>query len=1005
MDLDPLSTEPPPFPSITHPYPPQVEVDPTCGPVPTNAWMTNLFYESQGNNAPTIPDPYILRVNDGYGGNYGLSIRQPSTKMIGYHPPTDTIPSDAAGYYLNTQVVDVRLTAVEWTVEPRRTIKAFDLLSVTLELSGGGGSARFPIVRGMAYVTALYDQLTPQFYTQHAMIDIDCAVKSNGEYYGDRFVVRFNDNPTSCFVIYALNGPLTLHLVGTQNLVCQHIYRGTVRVAKVPNTEAIQVLDDLRQVIPTGGTVNGRVIGEMCHYEFQWHCINDDGKVLIPDMMKVILQQARRDIETDVAAHCLKPDNYFAGKGLQKYALLALILGAPETGFNESPQGHALAVEVLDRLKQVLCVFIDNQQPDPFRYDTSYKGIVARSGLNVEQGGTGDRHAAFGHSYYNDHHYHQGYLVVAAAIVHHLDRSWRTADLIAWTEALIRDVNNPSTRDPFFTVFRCWDWFAGHSWAGGIKVGGALDGRDQESHSEAINFYWGQKLWGLATGREAVAQMATLQLSIFKRAANAYFFMRDDNPNHPREFVKNKVPGIFFEHKVDYTTYFGRQREYIHGIQMMPITPVLKVMKDAQFMEEERPMLLPLPNNPWRSILSTHYPQLDSSLSLPVDDGLLLSRVGIGSFVDDGQEKVFYGYVFPSTTRQPLYYRFKDIEKLLLHGQRLLLTHLVPPIYLTGGCHWVDDKGDSYLRGDAIVDAAVKLNNFRAAELCKMSLQDVLAGVADPILNKVEGLRKADRMVEEEVDMSFTKKTEDSVVKTEPQSPHLRSLVDEPRPSNVRYKVISVTPEDLQPTEAAERRKRPGTQHPMSIDSLTNGQDGQKSDTLHGSASRSPEHEEDRQRRKKLKFSASNGRSESDMAEQVRNSLRIKQQQQAIIESRQQQSHVPSPLPVPSNTSYPPPPSSHLSRTYPPNTSPDSHRPPKLNKKGLTIFTPAYNDQYNLGIQSAPLHPTHHSAVRNQGPQDAMQSPTKNVAPLLSPRAAVNDQRPPVTAVPSAHRR
>lgn len=65
-----------------------------------------------------------------------------------------------------------------------------------------------------------------------------------------------------------------------------------------------------------------------------------------------------------------------------------------------------------------------------------------------------------------------------------MDPTWRAKELKRWTETLIRDVNNPDERDAYFAQFRNWDWFAGHSWAGGIKVDGALDGRDQESIPE-----------------------------------------------------------------------------------------------------------------------------------------------------------------------------------------------------------------------------------------------------------------------------------------------------------------------------------------------------------------------------------------------------------------------------------------------------------------------------------------------------------------------------------------
>lgn len=88
----------------------------------------------------------------------------------------------------------------------------------------------------------------------------------------------------------------------------------------------------------------------------------------------------------------------------------------------------------------------------------------------------------------------------SAAIVHYLDPTWRTAELKDWTEDLIRDVNNPVDNDPYFAHFRNWDWFAGHSWAGGIKVNGALDGRDQESVPEVkIDFCLPQYDFNLTT--------------------------------------------------------------------------------------------------------------------------------------------------------------------------------------------------------------------------------------------------------------------------------------------------------------------------------------------------------------------------------------------------------------------------------------------------------------------------------------------------------------------------
>lgn len=83
--LEPIdaSIPPPPsvFPSIQHPFSP-IYADPKFkAVVPTSSWISNLFYPSVNNLAPTTPDPYILRLLDDFGGNPGLSISQPHDKV------------------------------------------------------------------------------------------------------------------------------------------------------------------------------------------------------------------------------------------------------------------------------------------------------------------------------------------------------------------------------------------------------------------------------------------------------------------------------------------------------------------------------------------------------------------------------------------------------------------------------------------------------------------------------------------------------------------------------------------------------------------------------------------------------------------------------------------------------------------------------------------------------------------------------------------------------------
>ncbi|CAN0566361.1 unnamed protein product, partial [Ectocarpus sp. 12 AP-2014] len=105
--------------------------------------------------------------------------------------------------------------------------------------------------------------------------------------------------------------------------------------------------------------------------------------------------------------------------------------------------------------------------------------------------------------------------------------------------------------DAFFPQFRSFDWFSGHSWARGLLF--AFDGKDQESTSEDVNFFYAMTMWAIATGNTALEGLGRLQTGVVKRSINEYFLLKDSNTNHPADFVKNKVTGIFFESKVDYT--------------------------------------------------------------------------------------------------------------------------------------------------------------------------------------------------------------------------------------------------------------------------------------------------------------------------------------------------------------------------------------------------------------------------------------------------------------------
>lgn len=98
-------------------------------------------------------------------------------------------------------------------------------------------------------------------------------------------------------------------------------------------------------------------------------------------------------------------------------------------------------------------------------------------------------------AFYNDHHFHYGYHIYGAAVVAHFDPKWGR-DHFDQVLLLVRDIANPSIQDTSFPLFRNKDWFQGSSWASGIAVS-PLNGRNQESSSEAIAGYESVALYGM----------------------------------------------------------------------------------------------------------------------------------------------------------------------------------------------------------------------------------------------------------------------------------------------------------------------------------------------------------------------------------------------------------------------------------------------------------------------------------------------------------------------------
>lgn len=107
-----------------------------------------------------------------------------------------------------------------------------------------------------------------------------------------------------------------------------------------------------------------------------------------------------------------------------------------------------LALAGLDKLKVAFSAFVNNKQFYPLVYDVVWRGVVSSATY-----ASGDPNIDFGNSYYNDHHFHYGYFVHAAAVIGYLDPDWLTQGTNKdWVNMLVRDYANGVDNDPFFPV-------------------------------------------------------------------------------------------------------------------------------------------------------------------------------------------------------------------------------------------------------------------------------------------------------------------------------------------------------------------------------------------------------------------------------------------------------------------------------------------------------------------------------------------------------------------------
>ncbi|MFZ9045435.1 MAG: glycosyl hydrolase [Cyclobacteriaceae bacterium] len=165
----------------------------------------------------------------------------------------------------------------------------------------------------------------------------------------------------------------------------------------------------------------------------------------------------------------------------------------------------------------------------------------------------------------NDHHFHWGYFIHAAAFMEQFEPGWASQ----WGEMvdlLVRDAASPNRNDALFPFLRNFSPYAGHCWANGFAS--FPQGNDQESTSESMQFNSSLIHWGSITGNEEIKELGIYLYVTEQAAIEEYWFdiYEEIFPDNQYALV-SRVWGNSYDNGTFWTADIAAS----YGIELYPI--------------------------------------------------------------------------------------------------------------------------------------------------------------------------------------------------------------------------------------------------------------------------------------------------------------------------------------------------------------------------------------------------------------------------------------------------
>ncbi|KAJ6497172.1 glycoside hydrolase family 81 protein [Mycena vitilis] len=640
--IGPIDTSVPVIPGgkVTSAAPPGPFFQDFQPPFPTTGWWVGYAASPSQNSVVAGPFPYMSAALD-TGFQFGISN---SRRFDGTSIIQDTQMDWEASYVQNPKS------------HTSHKATAWDTQSVTVKYfaASGAGFTTY-LVPGSPYMTLNYNAATILLTSKNGnivSINGNAVGTSNVTVSGTKFTVA---NSAGTYVLYSLGGSISLTASQTA-LTGGSTFTGVIRLARVTAESTSQaILDQYSANYPTSVALDYTFSGDNAVMSFTWNVVGNAANLLhlswphhrkrlvnpslvtglsylgTKGYMKPVLgnvwklsyalptiawlpprapqascsQQIIQALEYEIAhlTVAVPGDFYYWGKAFQATARLALV--AEHVGRQD------LIPAVVDILKQSFAYWTASSGSTYAAYETAWGGVVDGPGAT-------DPNVDFGNGYYNDHHFHYGYMLHGAAVIARYDSAWWSTNKNFIT-AFARDIGNPSTADRYFTVARCKDWFAGHSWASGIANGGGS--RDQESIGEAVNAYYGLILFADILGNQDVKNWARLLWATEVDGAQTYWHLypnaNDPDTPYPEQGLRNLVTiGNVQDYQAGAWLFWGAQRSEIAAIQILPVTPINEGMYDTAWMTSvwsyvANELVDPGVGDEWKAVIEMAYGEIN----------------------------------------------------------------------------------------------------------------------------------------------------------------------------------------------------------------------------------------------------------------------------------------------------------------------------------------------------------------------------------------------------------